>query len=103
MAGFHRTIFSSARDPDFEPPSSRAHIIGIWLYDFSRIFRRSDFWFGVKVAILIGLSPYLNPGAKLTTSISPCLSACVLQDDGVLFLQAARCLGVSARIRPPWR
>ncbi|KAL8292379.1 hypothetical protein RQP46_001845 [Phenoliferia psychrophenolica] len=55
VPGFDRSVFSAARDPDYVPPSKRSHIIGVSLYGATHIFRRSDFWWGVKVALLIGL------------------------------------------------
>ncbi|KAK4700228.1 hypothetical protein P7C70_g6023, partial [Phenoliferia sp. Uapishka_3] len=55
VAGFNRTAFHSARHPDYNPPSNNFHILGIKLYDLSQVFRRDDFWFGVKASLLIAL------------------------------------------------
>lgn len=47
--------FSSARNPDFRPPESLRHVIGIAIYDALQIFSRKDVLFGVKMAIVMGL------------------------------------------------
>ncbi|KAJ3016932.1 hypothetical protein HKX48_003802, partial [Thoreauomyces humboldtii] len=47
--------FSSQRDPDFQPPMNRKHLLGIALSRFLAIFSRKDVLFGVKMAVIISL------------------------------------------------
>ncbi|ORY69419.1 hypothetical protein BCR35DRAFT_307980 [Leucosporidium creatinivorum] len=47
--------FSAARNPDFRPPKSTRHVVGIAIYDAIQIFSRKDVLFGVKLAIIMGL------------------------------------------------
>ncbi|KAM0749705.1 hypothetical protein T439DRAFT_326581 [Meredithblackwellia eburnea MCA 4105] len=55
VPGFDRTAFSSARSPDYVLPSTPWHLLGIWLYDATQVFSRSDFWFAVKATSLIAI------------------------------------------------